>query len=51
MSQGEWSVLELATQYNVSKQVIFNYLNEMKSKNVKGYSLEGKQFVVNQTRI
>lgn len=47
MSQN-WSVLDLSRQYGVSKQMIFNYLNEMKSKNVQGYTLEGKQFLINQ---
>ena len=49
MSQSEWSVLELATQYNVSKQIIFNYIKEMEQKKVKGYSLNGNQFIINQT--
>lgn len=44
-----WSVLELATQYNVSKQIIFNYINEMERNRINGFTKEKNQFLINQT--
>lgn len=43
-----WKVIELANQYNVSKQMIFNYINEMKEQKIKGFELSGNQFLINQ---
>ena len=43
-----WKVIDIANQYGVSKQVVFNYLNEMKAKNIKGFKQVGNQFLINQ---
>ena len=43
-----WKVIDIANQYGVSKQIVFNYLNEMKSKNIKGFKQVGNQFLINQ---
>lgn len=43
-----WKVIDIANQYGVSKQIVFNYLNEMKAKNIKGFKQVGNQFLINQ---
>lgn len=43
-----WSVLDLSRQYGTSKQMIFNYIKEMKDNKVKGYTFTNNQYNINE---
>ena len=43
-----WSVLDLSRQYGTSKQMIFNYIKEMKDNKVKGYTFTNNQYDINE---
>lgn len=43
-----WSVLDLSRQYGTSKQMIFNYIKEMKDNNIKGYTFTNNQYDINE---
>lgn len=43
-----WSVLDLSRQYGTSKQMIFNYIKEMKENKVKGYTFTNNQYDINE---